>query len=188
MAKSENTKVEKKKSERQKTDTKASLIKTKNIIKEIIIFLLLTLAIILVLGVVLYQYVPTNKIIPETVSYTTPEKVKAELQTDENVDTSEVVVTYQIDSTDLSNYKRINEYVSGRKNPFASTGTQVLQVEQQIHQIQVILHQLGSSNSNSGTSSSEHQVLLETYQILQLHLLDNLPVKEQNKLVINIII
>ena len=42
MAKSENTKVEKKKSERQKTDTKASLIKTKNIIKEIIIFLLLT--------------------------------------------------------------------------------------------------------------------------------------------------
>ena len=29
------------KSERQKTDTKASLIKTKNIIKEIIIFLLL---------------------------------------------------------------------------------------------------------------------------------------------------
>ena len=112
------------KSERQKTDTKASLIKTKNIIKEIIIFLLLTLAIILVLGVVLYQYVPTNKIIPETVSYTTPEKVKTELQTDENVDTSEVVVTYQIDSTDLSNYKRINEYVSGRKNPFASTGTQ----------------------------------------------------------------
>ena len=81
MAKSENTKVEKKKSERQKTDTKASLIKTKNIIKEIIIFLLLTLAIILVLGVVLYQYVPTNKIIPETVSYTTPEKVKTELQT-----------------------------------------------------------------------------------------------------------
>ena len=107
--------MKRKKSERQKTDTKASLIKTKNIIKEIIIFLLLTLAIILVLGVVLYQYVPTNKIIPETVSYTTPEKVKAELQTDENVDTSEVVVTYQIDSTDLSNYKRINEYVSGRK-------------------------------------------------------------------------
>ena len=80
MAKSEKTKVEKKKSERQKTDTKASLIKTKNIIKEIIIFLLLILAIILVLGVVLYQYVPTNKIIPETVSYTTPEKVKAELE------------------------------------------------------------------------------------------------------------
>ena len=154
MAKSEKTKVEKKKSERQKTDTKASLIKTKNIIKEIIIFLLLTLAIILVLGVVLYQYVPTNKIIPETVSYTTPEKVKTELQTDENVDTSEVVVTYQIDSTDLSNYKRINEYVSGRKNPFASTGTQSSTCGTTDTSNSGNTSSAGSSNSNSGTSSS----------------------------------
>lgn len=142
------------KSERQKTDTKASLIKTKNIIKEIIIFLLLTLAIILVLGVVLYQYVPTNKIIPETVSYTTPEKVKTELQTDENVDTSEVVVTYQIDSTDLSNYKRINEYVSGRKNPFASTVTQSSTGGTTDTSNSGNTSSAGSSNSNSGTSSS----------------------------------
>ena len=154
MAKSEKTNVEKKKSERQKTDTKASLIITKNIIKEIIIFLLLTLAIILVLGVVLYQYVPTNKIIPETVSYTTPEKVKTELQTDENVDTSEVVVTYQIDSTDLSNYKRINEYVSGRKNPFASTGTQSTTGGTTDTSNSGNTSSTGSSNSNFGTSSS----------------------------------
>ena len=119
-----------------------------------IIFLLLTLAIILVLGVVLYQYVPTNKIIPETVSYTTPEKVKAELQTDENVDTSEVVVTYQIDSTDLSNYKRINEYVSGRKNPFASTGTQSTTGGTTDTSNSGNTSSAGSSNSNSGTSSS----------------------------------
>ena len=154
MAKSEKTKAEKKKSEGQKTDTKASLIKTKNIIKEIIIFLLLTLAIILVLGVVLYQYVPTNKIIPETVSYTTPEKVKAELQTDENVDTSEVVVTYQIDSTDLSNYQRINEYVSGRNTPFASTGTQSTTGGTTDTSNSGNTSSTGSSNSNSGTSSS----------------------------------
>lgn len=92
----------------------------KDIIKEIIIFLLLALAIILILGVLLYKYIPANKIIPEKVSYTTPENVKTELQTDENVDDSEVVVTYQIDSTDLSNYKKIQEYVPGKKNPFAS--------------------------------------------------------------------
>ena len=55
----------------------------KNIIKELIIFLLLVLAIILILGVLLYEYVPTNKIIPEKVSYTTPENIKSELQTDE---------------------------------------------------------------------------------------------------------
>ena len=96
-------------------------MKAKNIIKELIIFLLLSLAIILILGVLLYEYVPSNKIIPEKVSYTTPEKIKTELQTDESVDSTEVVVTYQIDSTDLNNYRKINEYVPGRKNPFEST-------------------------------------------------------------------
>ncbi len=111
----------------------------KNIIKEMIIFLLLALAIILILGVLLYKYVPANKIIPEKVSYTTPENVKTELQTDENVDDSEVVVTYQIDSTDLSNYKKIQEYVPGKKNPFAS-------VQQD--------NSTAGSNSNSGTTEN----------------------------------
>lgn len=92
----------------------------KNLIKEIIIVLLLTLAIILILGVMLYEYVPTNKIIPEKVSYTTPENVKNELETDTSVDDTQVVITYQIDSTDLSNYKKIQEYVPGKKNPFES--------------------------------------------------------------------
>ena len=114
-------------------------MKTKNIIKEIIIVLLLILAIILILGILLYEYVPNNKIIPQQVSYTTPENVKTELQTDENVDDSEVVVTYQIDSTDLSNYKKIQEYVPGKKNPFAS-------VQQDNSTV--------GSNSNSGTTEN----------------------------------
>lgn len=92
----------------------------KNIIKEIIIILLLTLAIILVLGVLLYGYVPANKMIPEKVSYTTPEQVKTELETDVNESDDELYVDYHIDSTQLNNYKKIQEYVPGKKNPFAS--------------------------------------------------------------------
>lgn len=92
----------------------------RNIIKEIIIVLLLALAIILVLGVLLYEYVPSNKIVPEKISYTTPEKVATELLADTNVDDTEVIITYQIDSTDLRNYQRIQEYVPGKKNPFES--------------------------------------------------------------------
>ena len=95
----------------------------KNVIKEIIIVLLLALAIILILGVLLYEFVPANKIIPETISYTTPANVQAELQTDEKIDESEVVVTYRIDSTDLNNYKKTQEYVPGKKNPFESINT-----------------------------------------------------------------
>ena len=92
----------------------------KNIIKEIIILLLMVLAIILVLGILLYDYVPNNKIIPDKVAYTTPENVSSELQTDSEVDTSEVLVTYQIDATDLKNYKKTKDYVAGKSNPFES--------------------------------------------------------------------
>ena len=62
---------------------------TKKVIKEIIIALLLCLAIILILGVLLYEYVPSNKIIPDTVSYTTPEAVREELSKSEDVEYQE---------------------------------------------------------------------------------------------------
>lgn len=91
---------------------------TKNVLKEIIIMLLLTLAIILVLGVLLYEYVPANKIIPEKVSYTTPEEVKKELETVTDSDDDEQYFDYHIDSTQIKNYQKIQEYVPGRKNPF----------------------------------------------------------------------
>ena len=97
---------------------------TKNIVKEMIIFLLLALAIILILGVLLYKYVPANKIIPEKVSYTTPENVKEELSTSENVDDSQVIMTYEVTATDLTNYKKTKDYVSGKKNPFESINSQ----------------------------------------------------------------
>ena len=99
-------------------------MKTKNIIKEIIIVLLLILAIILILGILLYEYVPNNKIIPQQVSYTTPENVKEELSTSENVDDSQVIMTYEVTATDLTNYKKTKDYVSGKKNPFESINSQ----------------------------------------------------------------
>lgn len=97
---------------------------SKNIIKEIIMVLLLTLAIILVLGVLLYEYVPANKIIPEKISYTTPEEVKTELETNVDEKDDELYVDYHIDSTQIKNYQKIQEYVPGRKNPFGSLESQ----------------------------------------------------------------
>ena len=99
-------------------------MKAKNIIKEIIIVLLLILAIILILGILLYGYVPNNKIIPQQVSYTTPENVKEELATSENVDDSQIIMTYEVTATDLTNYKKTKDYVSGKKNPFESINSQ----------------------------------------------------------------
>lgn len=96
----------------------------KSIIKELTIVLLLCLAIILVLGILLYEYVPMSKTIPNQVAYTTPEDVKAELQASDQVDESEIVMTYEINSDDLNNYKKIQDYKPGKANPFSSYQTQ----------------------------------------------------------------
>ena len=75
--------------ESEKKTKKTKKTNVKVITKEVIIFLLWTLAVILILGVVLYKYVPTNKIIPETISYTTPENVKTALQSEEVTNSEE---------------------------------------------------------------------------------------------------
>lgn len=98
-------------------------MKKKDILKEIIIILLLILAIILIMGILLYDYAPNNKIIPQQVSYTTPEKVDKELE--ENKDMNELnIEPYTITAEDLTNYKKTKDYVSGKKNPFESINSQ----------------------------------------------------------------
>lgn len=95
----------------------------KKIFKETIISLLLCLAIILLLGILLYNYVPMNKTIPNPVSYSTPENVKQELAESQGVDEEQVIMTYEVDATDLNNYKRIQDYKPGKANPFSSYET-----------------------------------------------------------------
>lgn len=98
----------------------------KTVIKELIIILLLCLAIILLLGILLYEYVPITKTIPNPVSYTTPDEVKQELASTGGVDESQIIMTYEVDMADLNNYKRIQDYKPGKANPFSSyetTGT-----------------------------------------------------------------
>ena len=92
----------------------------KNVIREIIIVLLLCLAIILILGILLYEYAPMSKTVPNPVSYTTPENVQQELANTTGVDDSQIIMTYEVDSTDLRNYERINDYQPGKANPFSS--------------------------------------------------------------------
>ena len=118
----------------------------KKVIKEIIIMLLLCLAIILILGVLLYEYVPSNKIIPDEVSYTTPEAVQEELSKSEDVENDEVILTYSVDSTDLDNYERINTYVPGKPNPFSPYNETTTSGEDTT--------QSGSSNGSTSSGSS----------------------------------
>ncbi len=132
-------------------------MKTKNIIKEIIIVLLLILAIILILGILLYEYVPNNKIIPQQVSYTTPENVKEELSTSENVDDSQVIMTYEVTATDLTNYKKTKDYVSGKKNPFESIESQNTTTENTTSGNTINSGTTGNNSSTTNTTTDNTQ-------------------------------
>lgn len=111
----------------------------KGIMKEIIIILLLTLIILLVLGILLYGFVPNNKTIPEQVSYVTPENIKEQINS-EKINEDQVILTHEIDATELQNYKKVKDYKPGKPNPFSSTTTSTTGTNTQ--------------TNNSGTSSN----------------------------------
>ena len=79
----------------------------KSVFKEIIIVLLLILAIVLVLGIFLYDYVPTNKIVPKIEQYQAPDDVREE-----------------ITNEDLKVYEKAKDYDKGKINPFAEISTE----------------------------------------------------------------
>lgn len=91
-------------------------------IKEIIIMLLVCLVTMLVLAIALYQYIPNRKAVPEITTYVATEDVQDLLE--DNIDTKKdddnVILTYEVTSSDLNNYQSINSYVPGKSNPFAA--------------------------------------------------------------------
>lgn len=93
----------------------------KSVFKEIIIILLLLLIIILLLGILLYDYMPNSKTVPAKVQeYALQESIQQEIEKElDNLNSEEIVKTYQLDSIDIENYERANEYNKGKVNPFA---------------------------------------------------------------------
>ena len=90
----------------------------KSVLKEICIILLLSVAILLILGIIFYEYIPINQTVPTREAYVTSEEVKAEI--DEDIKSSEKVeVTYEITDSDLNIYKQSGSYTEGKANPFS---------------------------------------------------------------------
>ena len=118
-----------------------------SVVKEIIISLLTCFLVLLGLSVVLYKFIPNNKIIPEEVKYQANEDVKKELQTEINQNTKDAIKTYTITASDLEQYQKAKEYNPGRKNPFAP-------VEKQANDTTSGETTSGASeDNNSGTTS-----------------------------------
>ena len=86
----------------------------KSVLKEIIIILLLCCAICLILGVVFYDYIPTNKVIPSTVEpYTTSNTIKEEIN-QEITEFQKQTIVMEITDSDLKIHKQ--ESSSGTTN------------------------------------------------------------------------
>lgn len=92
---------------------------TKTVIREIIIALLICLAILLILAVALYNFIPANKVIPETIEYTPSKDVQLQLNSVVEDNSNDIIMTYEITAQDLENYKNTNDYKPGKTNPFA---------------------------------------------------------------------
>lgn len=118
----------------------------KSVIKELIIMLLLIVAIILTLGILLYDYIPNNKIVPTVSEYQTPSAIKEELAVELTNAKEEVIVTYEVDSQDLQTYQKTKDYKAGNPNPFSyySTGTANAGTTNQ---------QTGNTNNNSNINT-----------------------------------
>lgn len=95
----------------------------KTVIKEFIVMLLMCVAIVVILGVVLYGYIPNNAI-PSKIAYETPEAIKNELVQGVNGnETERQNIIYEITDSDLTQYKKDKNYNPGKADPFAEIGT-----------------------------------------------------------------
>lgn len=119
----------------------------KSVIKEIFIIILLIVAIILVLGIIFYDYRPTTKQIPSVVEgYSLPEEMKQELdETIQVAGTQNIVETYRVDGSDLDGFEKSDDYKPGKINPFDKISTSDENADQ------------NNSNANNTTSNGNSQ-------------------------------
>lgn len=122
----------------------------KNIFKEILITLLIVVAVVLVLAVVFYQYIPSNRVIPSKVTaYQASEEVSKEIDEQENAELMEQQRTYEITDADLSMYKQNDSYRPGKVDPFAAASSSTVEGGSS--------ETPSTSNPSSGGSTGEAQ-------------------------------
>lgn len=120
-------------------------------IKEIIIILLVILVSMLIFAVLLYDYIPNRIQSKETVSYTATDSVKSMLQDSVAKETENIILTYEVTGSDLTNYEKAKEYVPGKQNPFAEYKAPV---DEEGEEEQNTTTTKSSSSSKSSSSAS----------------------------------
>ena len=119
----------------------------KSVIKEIFIILLLSTAILLILGILFYDYIPINRVVPEKEAYITPDEVKEEI--DETItEADKKEITYEITDSDLNIYKQSGHYIEGKENPFELDNDNSVTTDNNTS---------GNSSNNSQSNNNQNQ-------------------------------
>ena len=92
----------------------------KRVFKQIIVISLTIITVCLAFAIILYKYIPTNKVIPAKVTeYSTPESVEAEIkESTTEQEFSSKNETYEITDSDLSLFQSNKSYNPGKSDPF----------------------------------------------------------------------
>lgn len=94
--------------------------------KEFAIYILIIALIVLVFGILFYEQLPSNKLIPVRDDYALPEKLESVLEdTLSTEEQNEILVTYTVKESDLEEYEDNDQYNPGKIDPFADYGTDV---------------------------------------------------------------
>lgn len=116
------------------------------VFREIFIYILLIALIVLVFGIIFYEQLPSNKIVPGKVEYSVPEKLEEELeQSLETEEEQEVLVTYTIEEDDLDGYQEADKYNPGKVDPFSDYNEGTGNTN----------GSLDGNNNNSGTNGND---------------------------------
>ena len=125
---------------------------SKEVIKQIIITVLTCIAIVLLLMLVLYQYVPSNKIMPSKVEeYKVPENIKAEMEKTESEELANTEEMYEITDAELDKQKSRQSYNPGKSDPFSDYTTGQT-------------NDISEKNPKSGTGTNETNSTNNYYQ------------------------
>lgn len=101
--------------------------------KEIFIMILLFIVVMFTIGILFYEFMPSNDEKLSSIEYLQSDDVKAtlaEIQANTGVDSSDdntnsLLKSYSVNKEDLSGYQSENYYESGKKDPFAEYSERV---------------------------------------------------------------
>lgn len=130
----------------------------KSVLKELMIFILLTAIVIMVLIVVFTEFIPSEEE-PATITYVPESHVKATLEEvttasgGETENTTSLLKSYEVNKSDLKVYQTSKSYDSGKVNPFVE-----LEKDKYENEVEPTLGSSGgtntTTNSVAGSSSS----------------------------------